>query len=165
MSSNFDDVGDFHAKFDLPNVTHEGPYPRQPDPKLMEFRLNFLLEELGELIEAVGAKLELSDIVVAGSRSLLAVVPEDAEIDHAKAFDALLDLAYVTFGAAHVLGYPWQEGWDRVQAANITKERSIDTSPDRVAQRGGTWDVIKPPGWTPPDIEGLLRERGWDTPE
>jgi hypothetical protein len=30
------------------------------------------------------------------------------------------------------------------------------------SERGGTWDVVKPDGWTPPDIEGILYTYGWD---
>ena len=158
--SNFDDVGDFHAKFDLPSVTHQGPYPRHPDTDLRMFRMVFLLEELQEYLEAQG--VELQPWPDGGFNFKIVDQEKFRHPDHAKMFDSLLDLAYVTFGAAHVHGYPWQEGWERVQAANITKERA--TSAEQ-SDRGGLWDVIKPPGWTPPDIEGLLRERGWDIPE
>jgi predicted HAD superfamily Cof-like phosphohydrolase len=133
--SNFDDVGDFHEKFDLPNVTHarvSGPMGMPAD--LFQFRLKFLKEELDEF----QASMEYGDT--------------------AGAFDALIDLVYVAMGTAHLLGFPWQEGWDLVQAANMAKERATS---ETASERGGTWDIVKPEGWQPPDIEGLLQKHGW----
>jgi predicted HAD superfamily Cof-like phosphohydrolase len=152
-------VGIFHQKFDLANNIDQPIGPRPMPKDLLEMRLNFLLEEVGELIEAVGGRVELSDIVVAGSRSVRVVLPDDVDIDHAKAFDALIDTVYVACGTAQLFGYPWQEGWQLVQAANMAKERAI--SADQ-SLRGSTYDVIKPEGWTPPDIEGLLQSYGWN---
>jgi hypothetical protein len=56
---------------------------------------------------------------------------------------------------------PWQEGWDLVQAANMAKERA--TSAEQ-STRLSAFDVIKPPGWTPPDIEGLIESYGVVSP-
>jgi len=137
--SNFADVGEFHQKMGLHNVTFGEPGPRTDlSPyemdKLIDFRVDFMQEELNEFMDAYDAK------------------------DDAKMFDALLDLAYVVKGTAHLLGYPWQAGWDRVQEANMKKERA--TSAD-MSKRRSELDVIKPEGWTPPDIEGLLAEYGF----
>lgn len=134
-ASNFDDVGNFHDKFGLPSVTRDGAWQRFFDPEFIEFRIKFMQEELDEFKEGV----------------------EDA--DHAKMFDSLLDLAYVVFGTAHGLGYPWQEGWDLVQAANMQKVRAAQDGSDSL--RHSSFDVVKPPGWTAPDIAKLLEERGW----
>ena len=158
--TNFDAVGEFHTKFGLPSVSQQGAYPRHPDDELRMFRVRFLIEELREYMEAQGLKLvgdEYGNLDIVKIDDALFKAP-----DHAGMFDALLDLAYVTHGAAHIHGYPWQDGWDLVQEANMTKERA--TSAEQ-SSRGGTWDVIKPPGWTPPDIAGLLRETGWGIPE
>lgn len=132
--SNFDDVGDFHEKFHLGNTTHGEPGIVGMPADLLKFRLKFLQEELNEFKEA------------------MATGREDL------AFDALLDLVYVAMGTAHHLGYPWQEGWDLVQAANMMKERAERSEQ---SERGGTWDVVKPEGWQPPDIKGLLESYGW----
>lgn len=136
--SNFDDVGDFHHKFGLGNTTHGESGPVGMPAELFDFRLRLMQEELNEY----------SDAVLAG--------------DEAGAFDALLDLVYVTMGTAHLQGFPWQEGWNRVQAANMTKIRA--TTNDQ-SLRGGTWDVVKGPDFVPPDIEGLLIEYGWPSEE
>jgi hypothetical protein len=65
----------------------------------------------------------------------------------------------VVFGTAHLNGYPWQEGWDLVQQANITKERAAADGSN--SKRGSSFDVVKPEGWTAPDINGLLLKKGW----
>jgi predicted HAD superfamily Cof-like phosphohydrolase len=156
---NFDDVGDFHEKFHLDNVTHHQVKPREVPPDVLEFRINFMLEELGEFIEAVGGRLDLSEWVVGGARSIRVTIPEDAKIDHEKAFDSLIDLVYVAMGTAHFLGYPWQMGWRLVQRANMAKVRAKADASDSL--RGHALDVVKPAGWTPPNIERLLGRFGW----
>jgi predicted HAD superfamily Cof-like phosphohydrolase len=130
MRSNFDDVGDFHQVFDLDNATHHPPRPHVLDADLMAFRVKFLYEELRELEDAY------------------------AEADIAGMFDALIDLAYVTFGLAHLMGLPWQLGWNEVQRANMMKERAASDGSN--SKRGSAYDVIKPPGWTPPNIRAIL---------
>jgi len=135
MSSNFNDVGLFHQKFDLDNAVERNHIgPRKPSEELIKFRLKFLKEELHELEEG----LEVHDLT--------------------KVADALIDLAYVTFGFAHVLGLPWQELWNEVQKANMQKIRAIRAED---STRGSTYDVIKPKGWTPPNLEEVLEWYGW----
>jgi predicted HAD superfamily Cof-like phosphohydrolase len=132
--SNHGDVGVFHERFGLDNTTGHPPGPREVTKEWLAFRVKFIREELEEFECAA-----ITD-------------------DHAAMFDALLDISYVVFGTAHGLGYPWQDGWDAVQAANMLKQRA--TSPEQ-SVRGGTFDIIKPPGWTPPDIAGILKRHGW----
>lgn len=142
--SDFTDVGDFHRKFGLAHVDSahgkepcdEGaPGPRPVDEDLINFRLGFLEEELREFEEGV------------------------EEGNHAKVFDSLIDLVYVALGTAHLLGYPWQEGWNLVQAANMKKQRAAADGSD--SKRGSPFDVVKPPGWVPPDIDLLLFGHGF----
>lgn len=128
--SNYDDVGEFHERFDLDNTTHRGVGPRDVDPDLMAFRIRFLHEELREFEVAVESN------------------------DRVQQFDALLDLVYVAMGTAHLLGLPWQAGWDEVQRANLTKIRAAADGSDSV--RGSAFDVVKPEGWQPPDLERVL---------
>lgn len=54
------------------------------------------------------------------------------------------------------LGLPWHDLFDEVQRANITKERATGTDDPR-SKRGSAWDIVKPEGWTPPDIPGVFR--------
>ena len=128
--TNFEDVGRFHEKFKLPVAQGE---IRQLPQDLLYFRANFLKEELAEFV--------------------LAMPSWTTPADHAKMFDALLDLVYVALGTAHLLGYPWEQGWNLVQAANMAKVRALRPEDSK---RGSAWDVVKPPGWVAPDIESLL---------
>ena len=128
--SNFSDVGEFHEKFELPVV--DGSHIRRAVPDdLIVFRQEFMQEELDEFIEACEVE------------------------DEAKMFDALLDLVYVAMGTAHLLNYPWQSGWDEVQRANLAKVRAAADGSN--SKRVSAWDVVKPEGWTPPDIDAVLR--------
>jgi len=135
--SNFDAVGDFHEKFGLPNTTHHKPFPHLLNIEAVAFRLKFLHEELEELEAAV----------TDGN------LPEIA--------DALVDLVYVALGTAHLYGLPWQDLFDEVQYANMQKERAASDGSN--SKRGSSLDVIKPPGWEPPDIEKVLTRNGWQT--
>ena len=62
-------------------------------------------------------------------------------------FDALIDLVYVILGTAHLQGLDFQAGWDRVHAANMQKVRG--------PSKRSEFDVIKPEGWTAPDLTDL----------
>jgi predicted HAD superfamily Cof-like phosphohydrolase len=129
----FHDVGQFHAKFGLDNIGN-GIGPRQVSPDLMNFRLKFLQEELNELQEGV----------------------DENNIE--KIADALIDLVYVAYGTAHLLGLPWAELWWEVQKANMTKQRAMNAGESK---RGSEFDVIKPAGWKPPNLLNILRRYGW----
>jgi predicted HAD superfamily Cof-like phosphohydrolase len=137
--SNFDDVGDFHERFDLVNVTHGGVFqPDHFDQELYEFRFNFMHEELYEFRN--------------GWR----------EGDLAQMADALVDLVYVAMGTAQFLGLPWQEIWDEVQRANMTKIRAA--SSEESGEKTGRhhhFDVVKPDGFVPPDVRGILEQHGF----
>jgi predicted HAD superfamily Cof-like phosphohydrolase len=132
----FKDVGEFHHKYGLDRASSIQA-PHHISPELQEFRVKFLKEELAELEE--------------GYR----------EYDLPKIADALVDLVYVALGTAHLHGLPFDELFAEVQRVNMTKVRATCTSDSR---RGSTFDVVKPAGWTPPDIEGVLRAFGWTDP-
>jgi predicted HAD superfamily Cof-like phosphohydrolase len=176
---NFDDVGDFHRKFGLHNVTYTAAEPVEYTDDLIKFRLKFLLEELQEIVEGCGYCVAHVSEPQGGSH-LEAVKKPNGSMKHEAVFDGLLDLAYVTFGMAHVLGYPWQDGWDEVQRANITKERcginhtyidsghqdyegcvSCGKPREQHSLRGSAYDVIKPRGWHAPDIKSILKRVGF----
>ena len=134
VADMFNDVGEFHSKFNLENTTHGLIGPRPWDQGMIDFRIKFLQEELNEFQEGID------------------------EADLAKMFDALLDLVYVACGTGQMLGFPWYEGWKKVQEANMKKERVTRIEDSK---RGSTFDVKKPEGWQPPDIAGVLAQYGW----
>jgi predicted HAD superfamily Cof-like phosphohydrolase len=131
---NVNDVAAFHHKFGLTNPRTPGE-PIQLDKPTYEFRRDFMREELEEFEQGY----------------------EEGNL--AKQADALIDLTYVVLGTALMMRLPWQPLWDEVQRANMTKERSTG-SKDKRSKRGNSLDVVKPKGWTPPDIEGVLARAG-----
>lgn len=120
--SDNNDVKTCYEKFGMPLSST----PRDLPEDLLTHRIDFMQEELEEYCEAN--------------------TPGDS--DRAAAFDALLDLVYVAHGTALLHGFPWAEGWARVQAANMAKE------PGATGRFGR--DLIKPAGWMPPDLSDLV---------
>ena len=134
MPTPFQHVGNFHHKFGLYSVTHDGVKQQNVPDDLVMFRLKFLEEELRELKEAY----ENDDLI--------------------QVADSLVDLEYVTLGTAHLHGFPYPQLFAEVQRANMEKERCIR---QQDSSRGSTWDVIKPAGWRPPNIRGVLLGAGF----
>lgn len=125
----FDDIADFHAKFGL---AYYGE-PRQLPTELHDFRFKFLDEELDEYLTGVHAQ----------------------SLSHQ--LDALVDLAYVTLGTAYLHGFDFKEAWRRVHLANMKKIKA--QKPGDSLRGNHQYDVVKPPGWQPPDLTDLCGEK------
>jgi predicted HAD superfamily Cof-like phosphohydrolase len=143
MRSDFNNVGDFHEKFGLPNATHQPAMPHEISEELRDFRLRFLLEELTEICEGYGLQLDWTLNVIS-----------DRPQDLSKIADGLIDLSYVTLGLAHLHHFPWEKLFQEVQRANLSKERAAADGSN--STRGSAFDVIKPPDWRGPDIASIL---------
>ena len=143
--SLFRDVGEFHRKFDLPVASEaallSGVDPNIPEEKVFDYRLNFLEEEMTELRRA------------------------RAEGDLAEIADALADLVWVALGTAHYCGIPFDAVWAEVKRANMDKRKWREGDPVKPRARGGvslaSVEVIKPEGWRPPDVAGILLTWGY----
>ena len=130
MNTFFDNVGDFHRKFNIPAFN---PFKicRFPSKRILEYRLKFLEEELEEYKKAV------------------------AEKNLVDALDALADLAYVALGTAHYYNAPMNEIWAEVQRSNMGRVLATpETCPPDKLYRADL--VIKPPGWVGPRIKDIL---------
>lgn len=138
MSNYFDDVGRFHGQFDLP-VSHETwaktgtRLPGVISTTEFNFRIAFLFEELKELIEGNEAG------------------------DLGRVADALVDLVWVALGTAHYCGLPFDALWKEVQRANMEKRPWREGDPIKPRNAQGL-EIVKPDGWVPPDIEGVLTD-------
>ena len=66
--------------------------------------------------------------------------------------DALIDILVVTIGAIHSAGFDGEGAWKEVMATNFAK---IDRETGRVRKREDG-KVLKPVGWTAPDLKGYL---------
>lgn len=90
-------------------------------------------------------------------RRIRLILEELAELARAQALhdlpayaDALVDLTWVVLGTAVESGMPFDELWKEVQRANHNKLKDG-------AMVDANGKVLKPDGWRPPDIEGVLR--------
>lgn len=126
------DINEMHSEFGFHDSVEDMDSERLK--ALLEFRLQFLEEELGETREA--ARSSMPDEVV----------------------DGLIDLCVVAIGTLDLFGVDAHEAWDRVHEANMSKERGIkEGRPNPL----GLPDLIKPAGWVAPEHEdnvGLLAE-------
>lgn len=122
--TGIEQVKDFHKKFGLP-IGEADVLTGSEEAK--RFRIGFLQEELDEFKQAI----------------------QDG--DNVKAFDALLDLAYIVYGTALFMGITptmWDHGFSAVQKANMSKVRATQQGDSK---RGTTLDVVKPEGWQGPE--------------
>lgn len=119
------------------------------DKELLEFRFKFLAEEMTEWKDSGDELLEiLSDEKV--HHGLVANRLEDQ-------LDAMVDLIYVALGNVVLQGMApvFIEAWRRVHEANMKKVRAQSAEESK---RGSTFDVVKPPGWTPPSHSDLVKD-------
>lgn len=122
------EIREFHEKF---QIAYDGP-PRDlrlVDPKLQAFRRKFITEEFIEFIRAEAKEAAEDEL------------------------DGCVDMVYV------ILGYCYLRGWDFFGAFLTVHEKNMEkmrVAPDDPRARS-PWDVIKPPGWTPPDLSAFVR--------
>jgi predicted HAD superfamily Cof-like phosphohydrolase len=102
--------------------------PAFPDLARQKLRDDLLREEFNEFIDA----LDTYDIV--------------------KVADALADIIYIAAGTALEFGIPLDRVWAEVQRSNMAK---VDPVSGKVTKREDG-KVLKPEGWTPPDIAGAM---------
>lgn len=94
----------------------------------MELRERLLMEERGEYVEAI----ERRDIVALG--------------------DAIGDMIYILIGTAVECGIPLDRVWAEIQRSNMAK---VDVTTGKAKHREDG-KILKPPGWTPPDIRKAM---------
>lgn len=123
MSSNWvHDIYMMHNKFKVHEVMRN--MDNEKLKKFLEFRINFLQEELDEMKNAKSAE----DVV-----------------------DALIDLCVVAIGTLDAYDIDSHKAWDEVLDANMKKEPGI--KPNRPNPLGLP-DLMKPEGWVGPDHTG-----------
>ncbi len=69
--------------------------------------------------------------------------------DRVEQLDALIDILVVTIGAIHSAGFDAEGAWKEVMRTNFAK---IDKETGKVRKREDG-KVLKPLGWTPPDLK------------
>lgn len=155
-------VAQFQERFGVPRNRK----PNILDAENMQFRLNFMLEELLELAEATG--FDLATLPVGENVDFMFQTTERVltKIDLENALDALIDLEYVLLGTAIMMGFYspppigtskrgtiFAEAFQRVHNANMKKVKAVRAEDSK---RGSTFDVVKPKGWKAPEFGDLL---------
>jgi len=74
--------------------------------------------------------------------------------DRVEILDALEDIMVVTVGAIHSAGMDGEGGWKEVMSTNFAK---IDRETGKVRKREDG-KVLKPVGWTPPDLKPYVKK-------
>jgi predicted HAD superfamily Cof-like phosphohydrolase len=136
-------VQEFHEAMGLTVGTT--PAIREP-----ELRARLLLEECFETVDALLGE----DAVDAVNAAYEAWQGRDYDggPDLAGVADGIADLIYVAYGTAVACGIDLERIEEAVHRTNMAKK---DGPIDETGKKR------KPPGWTPPDVAGLLREQGW----
>lgn len=101
--------------------------PELPDEAERILRMKLLIEEFEEYLAA-----ENDDDIV-------------------EVADALADLIYIACGTAVSYGIPLDEIYNEVHRSNMAK------LVDGKVLKNNLGKVVKPEGWTPPDVEGILK--------
>ena len=130
--THLDQVREFHEAFDHPVRTT--PNADVPEKVL---RMNLIQEEVTELGEALGLEYWSDE----------GWVDVGNPVDTVEVADALADIDYVVQGAALTFGIPHDAVFDEVHRSNLAKAGG----PVRADGK-----KLKPEGWTPPDIAGVL---------
>lgn len=117
--------------------------------------LRLVVEEFFELLAAAftqadSATMGLLSIAASNVHHVLAAAP--LRVDLPALVDATVDIDVVVEGLRVRLGVDGRPVWAAVHAANMTKA----SGPVRADGKR-----LKPEGFRPPDVAGLLREQGW----
>ena len=102
--------------------------PKMHELELMLFRQKLLEEETAESLHAISS----NDIV--------------------ELADSLVDTVVVAMGTAALCGFDWDLLWSEVYRSNMEKVRGDAQE----AKRGHNFDLIKPVGWTAPQLKTIL---------
>ena len=129
--------------------------PVIPDEPTRILRAKLIFEEALETITALGVEIRASD----GQTSVIVNDPEgehlfeaSGEVDLEAVVDGCADISVVTVGTLISFGVDDEPVLREVDEANLRK-----FEPGSYMREDGKW--MKPPQWTPPDIEGILRKQ------
>lgn len=142
MHKLFEQVREFHKAFGHPAPNTPG----FTEARLL-LRCRLIDEEFKEFYAAAGYHYDNDEFQATGNPP-----------DMVKMVDGLIDLLYVTYGTLVEMGCDPEMLADEVHRSNMAK-----LGPDGKPLARTDGKALKPPGWTPPDIEGVLEKMGFDT--
>jgi len=120
MNSMQQMVKDFHQKYDILSRDEI----TLPSPATLLLRSRLIVEEAGEFLSA------------ATHQNIVEMI------------DALVDILYVTFGTADVIGVDLQPFFEEVQRSNMTK-----------MGKDASGKIQKGPDYSPPDLVSVLQSQ------
>ena len=118
------DINEMQYKYGVHKWIHDNRLNPDQLKRYLEFRIDFLQEELSET-EAALVGMDAEEIV-----------------------DGLIDLCVVAIGTLDAFGVDAHKAWDEILKANLAKEPGV--KPERPNPLGLP-DLIKPEGWEGPD--------------
>lgn len=118
--------------------------PVMPSEEVRVQRIRFIAEELCELSEALGMRLEIGGL---RRHAILVYAEDDLEPDLVAAYDANLDIEVMSIGTAVAMGYHLQPGWDEVHRSNNTKTPN------------GKGKFTKGENYSPPNLQRVLQQQ------
>lgn len=129
MSINWvEDMNRMHKKYGAHEAVSK--LSREQLKAFLQFRINFLQEELDEMKKAA---------------------TPNQPVDSEEVVDALIDLCVVAIGTLDLFEVNAYEAWNQVLQANLNKKVGIKESRPNPF---GLPDLIKPEGWVAPDHSG-----------
>jgi predicted HAD superfamily Cof-like phosphohydrolase len=129
--------------------------PEIPDEATRILRATLILEEALETVTALGVEVTATngtDSIVVNDPEVEHVFRATSEVDLEGVVDGCADISVVTVGTLIAFGVDDESVLEEVDAANLRK-----FEPGSYMREDGKW--MKPPGWSPPDIEGVLRKQ------
>jgi hypothetical protein len=121
------DMSNMHFKYGVHEWLRHNGNDKELMNKFLEFRINFLEEELNETKAAFKNK------------------------DPEEIVDGLIDLCVIAIGTLDAFGVDAYKAWDEVLKANMSKEVGVKKERPNPL---GLPDLTKPEGWTAPSHKG-----------
>ncbi len=152
--SNMEKVAEFHEVFGHPTLSE----PQVPSAARVKLRLNLILEEVRELVEACvknGISNNLHRAVIDIRNAMLLIhnaKDQDFGPNLVKVADALTDILYVAYGAGLEFGVDLNKTFVEVHDSNMSK-LGADGKPVYNEQTG---KVLKGPNYRDPDLAKVL---------
>lgn len=122
----------------------------EPNMQQTQMYITLMCEEMCETLCAVAPRN--APAIKHHFMRLLPLVQMQSTGNMVEFFDGLLDVTVVTAGAGISAMLPMNKGWEAVVTSNMAK---VDPTTGKVTKREDG-KVLKPPGWTAPDLAKLL---------
>lgn len=136
-----DKLIEFHKAMDVPVLD----CPQVPPDDRVRLRASLIVEETLEFLEVCFE--DRGNYLLEVQSCLHRVLADKVKVDLVEAADALADIIYVVEGTNLEFGINGKQVFEEVHRSNMAKAGG---------KRRADGKVLKPDGWTPPDVAGVL---------